>query len=204
MSTDGQGRPLSDDGQWAWNGTEWVPAAIGGSVPVPVPEPEPEPEYDDFNATVITRSPFAREAAPSEVGQPAEPAQGYGFATSSPAARSSVFTPRIIAIAALVIIVVAAIVLIATLSSSQTKSEPTIPVGAYSCTQVGTAGTGRVTLQAGGHYTLSNGRSGSYTESGSRLAFTNGDLDQAVGVYAGDSHTIKITYKTFLLNCKAE
>ena len=31
MQQDDQGRPLSDDGQWVWNGTEWEPS--GGGAP---------------------------------------------------------------------------------------------------------------------------------------------------------------------------
>jgi hypothetical protein len=33
MQQDDQGRPLSDDGQWVWNGTEWEPATGGGAAP---------------------------------------------------------------------------------------------------------------------------------------------------------------------------
>lgn len=33
MQQDDQGRPLSDDGQWVWNGTEWEPARGGGAAP---------------------------------------------------------------------------------------------------------------------------------------------------------------------------
>ena len=49
MSTDSQGRPLSDDGQWAWSGTEWVPAAGGGS------PAEPEDVGGDANHPVPLR-----------------------------------------------------------------------------------------------------------------------------------------------------
>ena len=55
MSTDSQGRPLSDDGQWAWNGTEWVPAAGG---PAGVTSVGSAPAQD-VGATMIAPSPFA-------------------------------------------------------------------------------------------------------------------------------------------------
>jgi hypothetical protein len=216
MSTDGQGRPLSDDGQWAWNGTEWVPAAIGGAVPVPQAwaEPEPEPESFDPNATVITRSPFAREAAPDEVSQPGfpatplvaqpyDPTQGYGVAPQPAKGGRSFFTPRIIAIAAVVILVAAAIVLIVTLTGSKTK-EAAGPLGIYVCTVPGSTDTGSVTFESGGHYALSNGKSGTYTQSADKLTFKAGDLDQATGLYTSDNQTVKITYKTVTLTCKAK
>jgi hypothetical protein len=66
MSTDGQGRLLSDDGQWAWTGTQWVPAALSSG---------PSPAPTDANATTVTPSPFAAGGAPG-AGQP-----GYGSAS---------------------------------------------------------------------------------------------------------------------------
>ncbi len=51
MSTDSQGRPLSDDGQWAWNGTEWVPAAGGATTPAA--------DEGDSRQTMIAQSPLA-------------------------------------------------------------------------------------------------------------------------------------------------
>jgi hypothetical protein len=70
MSTDSQGRPLSDDGQWAWNGTEWEPAGGGvaetATFDKPAVEPESahpgaaaEPPAEDVGATMIAPSPFA-------------------------------------------------------------------------------------------------------------------------------------------------
>ncbi len=78
MSTDSQGRPLSDDGQWAWNGTEWVPAT---QAPPPGPATPQEPAGDP-NATRIGANPFAGGAAPAGAGSPqgGQPAGGYGSA----------------------------------------------------------------------------------------------------------------------------
>lgn len=79
MSTDSQGRPLSDDGQWAWNGTEWVPAA-GGAAPTP-----PADSVSDAGATMIAPSPFAPGQSPADQqqyggGAPVAGQQGYGGA----------------------------------------------------------------------------------------------------------------------------
>jgi hypothetical protein len=79
MGTDGQGRPLSDDGQWAWTGTEWVPAALGAGPAAGHPI--------DPNATIAGPSPFAAGASP-EAGQPTygetsiahQPGPAYGGA----------------------------------------------------------------------------------------------------------------------------
>ncbi len=81
MSTDSQGRPLSDDGQWAWNGTEWVPA-VGGAEPAAAesqgaaPEPAGSPPAEDVGATMIAPSPFAGGFPPAG-GSPGA-AGGYG------------------------------------------------------------------------------------------------------------------------------
>ncbi|HEX4017153.1 MAG TPA: hypothetical protein VHX15_10485 [Frankiaceae bacterium] len=85
MSTDSQGRPLSDDGQWAWNGTEWVPAAGGPA--------EPEAEAGgpapaaDVGATMIVQSPFqsgAPGAAPPSGTPPTEYGQAPGYGQQPP------------------------------------------------------------------------------------------------------------------------
>jgi hypothetical protein len=78
MSTDSQGRPLSDDGQWAWNGTEWVPAAGGP----PEPEAIGAAPAEDVGATMIVQSPFAG-GVPGAAPQANVP--GYGGAQPGPA-----------------------------------------------------------------------------------------------------------------------
>jgi hypothetical protein len=77
MSTDSQGRPLSDDGQWAWNGTEWVPADGAAAAQAGQAQPDTAaPPSEDVGATMIAPSPFAGGFPGSEPGG----GQGYGGA----------------------------------------------------------------------------------------------------------------------------
>jgi hypothetical protein len=223
MSTDGQGRPLSDDGQWAWTGTEWVPAALS-SGPSPVPPVDP-------NATIVGPSPFAAGGAP-EAGQAGygsasianQPEQVYGgpapvaygatpagyggtppgyggtpagYGAPPPPARSR--KPMIIGIASVVVLFAVAVVLIVTLTGSK-KSDPS---GAYVCTVPGTPDTGTVTFKPGKNYTLSDqGKPGTYTRKSNTLTFKDGGLDKAVGTYDKSAKTVKITLKGVTLTCK--
>ena len=85
MATDSQGRPLSDDGQWAWNGTEWVPASDPGLTPelsgaaADAPSTPSTPDEPDAGATMIAPSPFAGGAPGAGQGAPS----GYGSAPAS-------------------------------------------------------------------------------------------------------------------------
>ncbi len=88
MATDSQGRPLSDDGQWAWNGTEWVPAndpglsapAPGSAADAPATPSTPASDEPDAGATMIAPSPFAGgtpgQGAPAGYGSTPPAAQG--------------------------------------------------------------------------------------------------------------------------------
>ena len=209
MSTDGQGRPLSDDGQWAWNGVEWVPAAIGGAVPPPAAA--------DPNVTVIAPSPFARGPA-APVSQSSYPEPGYSAATpnfgstpgygagqpqnaipGAPPTGTRSSKNRLIAIAAVVIIVAVAIVLIVTLTGGKKSSGL---AGAYTCKVPGTAQTGVLTFNPGEKYALSeNGKSGTYTLKGDTVTFIGGSLNKAVGSYDRSAKTVKITFLGATLTC---
>jgi hypothetical protein len=70
MQQDDQGRPLSDDGQWAWNGNEWVPAT-GGAAPN-----GPGAGNGGQETLVSTRPDLG--GSPAGYGGPAGPQQGYG------------------------------------------------------------------------------------------------------------------------------
>jgi hypothetical protein len=195
MSTDGEGRPLSDDGQWAWNGTEWVPAAIGGAVPAPT-------ENDvaaDPNATVIAVSPFARGSAP-EVNQP-----------GAPPAKKDSYKALIISIVAAVIIIAVVAILVVTLSSDKksaaspapSPSASAGPAGTYVCTAPGSTDTGTITFNAGMQYSLSNeAKPGTYAETGVNLTFAGGGLDRATGTYTADAKTVQVVFNSLTLTCK--
>src|SRR6185437_14412135 len=85
MSTDSQGRPLSDDGQWALNCTEWVPAGGAAEDSAAAGSGQPEtaagPPSEDVGATMIAPSPFAGGFPASAPGG----GQGYGSAPDAEA-----------------------------------------------------------------------------------------------------------------------
>jgi hypothetical protein len=194
MSTDGQGRPLSDDGQWAWNGTEWVPAAIGGAVPAPI-------ESDvaaDPGATVIARSPFTRGGSP-EVNQPGPPAKKDSH-------------KALISIVAAVIVIAVVAILVVTLSSDKkSAARPTPsssasagPAGTYVCTAPGSTDTGKITFNTPGRtYSLSNeARPGTYAQTGVNLTFAGGGLDRATGTYTADTKKVQVVFNSQIITCK--
>jgi hypothetical protein len=216
MSTDGQGRPLSDDGQWAWTGTEWVPAALGSG-------PSPG-QPADRNATIIAPSPFAAGAGPG-AGQAGygsasianQPAQGYGatpagygatpsgyvvaapagYGAPLPAARSR--KPVFIGIAAVVGLVAVAVVLIVTLVGSKKSG----PLGAFSCTAPGRTGTGVITFKKGNVFTLDDDPvQRAFVKSGDRLAFNGGQLNGIVATYDSGAKILRMTLSGELLTCK--
>jgi hypothetical protein len=237
MSTDGQGRPLSDDRQWAWNGTEWVPAA-GGAADPPAPGSE-----GDMGATMIAPSPFASGGAPAG-GQPAygsflEPSQspaaqspagggsdapgfggfpgpdvpsvggfpgpgtpGFGGAPGGygapPAPRKS-RTPLIAGIAGgLVVIAAVVVILIVTLGGGKSAAR-----GLFTCTAPNVPGSATIALSGGNKYALSdNGKSGTFTKSGSILTFHGGSLDKGTGTLSGGSKTLKLSFSGRSLTCK--
>jgi hypothetical protein len=196
MSTDGQGRPLSDDGQWAWNGTEWVPAAIGGAVEAPIESGVAA----DPAATVIAMSPFARGGSP-EVNQPGTP----------PAQKDS-RKALIISIVAAVIVIAVAAILVVTLSSdkksaaSPTPSSPASagPAGTYVCTAPGSTDTGKITFHNPGMtYSLSNeAKPGTYAETSMNLTFAGGGLDRATGTYTADAKSVQVIFNSQIITCK--
>ena len=195
MSTDGLGRPLSDDGQWAWNGTEWVPAAIGGAVPAPT-------ENDvaaDPKATVIAVSPFARNGGP-EVNQ-----------AGAPPAKKDSHKALIISIVAAVIVIAVVVILVVTLSSAKksaasSASSPSAsagPAGTYVCTTPGSTDTGKITFNPGMTYSLSNeAKPGIYAETGVNLTFAGGGLDRATGTYAAEAKTVQVVFNSLIITCK--
>jgi hypothetical protein len=223
MSTDSQGRPLSDDGQWAWNGTEWVPAAGGG---VSQPEAAADP-----NATMITPSPFAAGGAPAAgapapgyaetpaygaaPGYGAAPAPGYGAAqpdavgfgaqgypggAGAPPPHQKSRKPLILGIVGgLLVVAVVAVVLILTLG----KSSDSGPKGAFKCSVPGSADTGTITFNAGKKYALSDqGKPGSYTKSGDKLTFTGGSLDKSTATYNKSAKSVVLSIQGQSLTCK--
>jgi hypothetical protein len=230
MSTDGQGRPLSDDGQWAWTGTEWVPAALS-SGPSPVQPVDP-------NTTIIGPSPFAAGGAPEAgqagygsasiankpeqvyggpkpVGYGATPAgygatpagygatpPGYGAAPAGYGAPPPPTRSRkpLFIGIAVVVVLVAVAVVLIVTLTGSKKSDPS---GAYVCTVPGTPETGTVTFTPGKNYTLSDqGKPGTYTKKSNTLTFKDGGLDKAVGTYDKNAKTVKITLKGVTLTCK--
>lgn len=222
MSTDSQGRPLSDDGQWAWSGTEWVPAAGGG-------EPTGPSEPQDMGATIIAPSPFAGgvPGAPAEqppyagtpqppqggtpsYGTPSpgygatpgygEPAAGYGgaaaYGTSAPKKSRR---PLIFGLLAILVIAAVALGLVFGLGGNSKKG----PVGAFTCTAVGETDTGKITFPGNDAYTLSGGgTAGKYTRSGDTLTFTSGSLEKATGNFDSGAKTLKILIQGQTLSCK--
>ncbi len=223
MSTDSQGRPLSDDGQWAWNGTEWVPALGGPSEP----EAGGSVPAEDVGATMIAPSPFAA-GSPGAAPQGNAPgygaaqpdhgqapgygqAQGYGQAPGyglgapggpvgygvppQPKSRK----PLIIAVIGVLVIAAVVVVLVLTLGGSSTKTVK----GAFTCTAPGATGTGVITFNTGGKYTLNNGGTGgSYTTKGSSVTFQGGTLDKITGTVSDGAKTVKLTLQGSLLTCK--
>jgi hypothetical protein len=229
MSTDSQGRPLSDDGQWAWNGTEWVPAAGGPAEP----EASAAAPVEDVNATMIAPSPFAGGipgaapqggapgygSAPPAFGQAQGQAPAYGqaqspgygqapgYPASAPGApagygvppQTKSRRPLILAIAGVLIIVAVVVVLIVALGGSSKKTVK----GAFSCSAPGTAGTGVITFNSGGKYTLNNGGTGgSFTSKGSTVSFQGGDLNKITGAVSNGAKTVKLPYRGAQLTCK--
>jgi hypothetical protein len=199
MSTDGQGRPLSDDGQWAWNGTEWVPAAMGGGIP-PLAASS---AFADPNATVIAASPFPAAGGQPTFGSGAAPGygadSGFGGAGAPPAAQGS-RRKLIIGIAAAVIVIAVVAVLIVTLSGGKKAAFP----GAYVCTKPGSSETGIVTFQSDGRYTLNrNGKAGTYVKTGNSVVLSGGTLDKDTGVYNPSNKTVTIPDQGSSLTCKA-
>ena len=230
MSTDSQGRPLSDDGQWAWSGTEWVPAGGGGTAPSSS-EGSQTGEPEDVGATMIAPSPFAAGGpaaggAPPYSGTPqpaygttpqpppggapgygATPAVGYG---ATPVAagpgyggvppRQKSRTPLILAIVG-GLIVIAAIVVVLILVLG--KSDKKTPSGAFTCTEAGSTRTGTITFTSSSDYTLSGGgKGGTYTHKGDVLTFTSGSIDKGTAVFNHSAKTVKISSEGATLSCK--
>jgi len=230
MSTDSQGRPLSDDGQWAWNGTEWVPAAGGP----PEPEAAGAAPAEDVGATMIVQSPFpggvpsappqgaapqgaapGSGAAPADYGQPqsygqaAFEQQGYGQVPSyGPGAPGYGVPPqpakksrRPLILGAIGVLVIAAVVVVLVVTlGSSSKKSVT---GAYSCTAAGRSGTGVITFKSGGTYTLNEGGTGgTFTTSGGHVNFTSGDLKSITGTLSNGNKTVTLTYRGASLVCK--
>jgi hypothetical protein len=223
MSTDSQGRPLSDDGQWAWNGTEWVPAAGGPAEPAAAAFGAP---VEDVGATMIVQSPFPSGApgasqgdAPSYGSAQTEygPAAGYGQAPSyaqapgygagTPGVPGSYGIPPptksrkslIIAIIGVLLIAAVVVVLIVVLGDSSKKD----PTGAFKCTAPGTTATITVTFATGQTYSLTDGGTGGkYTRKGNALTFTSGGIKDAHGQLSNGGKTITVTDGSATVTCK--
>ncbi len=223
MSTDSQGRPLSDDGQWAWNGTEWVPAAGGADAAQAAVTPE------DAGATMIAPSPFAGGGQPGFGGAPAaEPSGGYGGAPGygggstpgysgdqgfppaggyggapgyggGPAPQKSNTTRIALIIGGIVVIAAIVVVLIITLGGSKKSSAS--PSGKFTCRVPGSTQTGTITFN-GSNYSLSDkGKSGSFAVAGTKVTFAGGSLDKATATYTKSSHKVAISFQGATLTC---
>jgi hypothetical protein len=225
MSTDSEGRPLSDDGQWAWNGTEWVPAAGGGAAP------PASGDSGDAGATMIAQSPFAGGGAPG--GQPgfgapsAPPAdtpgygggQGYGSTPgaapgygSTPGAAPGYGgapgygtptpqksrTPLIVAVVSGVVIIIAVVlILIFTLGGSHSLA------GKYTCTAKNQSGSAAITFNSGNTYALSDqGQGGTFTKSGSTVKFNGGSLNGLSAKFDSDKNNLTFSFQGIALTCK--
>ena len=69
---------LSEDGQWMWNGTEWVPNEEAAAAPEPAVEAAPEPAGEAAPAPVVMEAP-----APAPAPAP-EPAVAMPAAAAAP------------------------------------------------------------------------------------------------------------------------
>jgi hypothetical protein len=213
VSTDSQGRPLSDDGQWAWTGAEWVPASVGGAH---MPAGFADASGDDPNATRISPSPFARGGAGDVVsqsgyagapfgnagaafGETPVPVYGKPVGYGTPPGQPRSRRPLILGIVAVVVAIAVAAVLIVTLTGS-TKSGP---LGAFSCTTPGTSGTGIITFKKGNLFTLGDDSTErKYTKSGDKVTFKAGELSGVVATYKSGSKTLTMTIRSNVLTCK--
>lgn len=173
MSTDRYGRPLSDDGQWAWNGTEWVPAGTGansasasgagrdetptvisaipyaGGPPPAVGTPPPGgPAHDVAPQTPNPVTPdYAR---PAYGGAPSAGAPGYG--TGPAAARSR---RKLMAALAAVLVVIAAGVVAVVLALQPSKPPtPAVPASLTAISQKGAIGLTWMPSKHADHYVL--------------------------------------------------
>ncbi len=225
MSTDSQGRPLSDDGQWAWSGTEWVPAA-GGEIPADAtgagapqaPDHGAAGDPDDVGATRIIQSPLAGASSAGETyvgvppadqtavaGSPAAAAaaaptgdtpQGPGWDTVPKAPKNSRKTVIALIVGVLVIAAVV-IILVFTLGGGGNKG----PSGAFKCTTPNVSGSGTITFTSSTDYTLSDGgKGGKYSYSDNKLLFTSGSLANTTTTYRGK--TFQLTVQGQNLTCK--
>ncbi len=221
MSTDSQGRPLSDDGQWAWSGTEWVPA-VGGEIPADAtgagaPQAPASGDADDVGATRIIQSPFtgASSAGETYVGAPPtdQTAVAGPPAAAAPAAASE--TPKgpgwdavpkapknsrktvIWLIVGVLVIAAVVIILVFTLGGGGNKG----PSGAFKCTTPNVSGSGTITFTSSTDYTLSDGgKGGKYSFSDNKLLFTSGSLANTTTTYRGK--TFQLTVQGQNLTCK--
>lgn len=218
MSTDSQGRPLSDDGQWAWTGSEWVPAAYGGAFP----ETPQTGATEDARETMIAPSPFAGggPAAGGYGGTPQTPlgeapgygagyggTPGYGTAGAAPGYAGGVGapppqksrTPLIAGIVGAVVVIAAIVViLIVTLGSSSKKG----PNGAFTCTVVGQSGSGVLTFVSGKTYTITQATGGAYSRDGDKVTFKTGDLKNTTGTFNSGAKTFNFTFQGNNYTCK--
>ena len=226
MSTDSQGRPLSDDGQWAWSGTEWVPA-VGGSQP---------PEPQDMGATIIAPSPFAGGVPvapageqppyagtpqPPQGGTPSfgapfpgygavpgaaatpgygDPAAGYGGAASygTPPQQKS-RKPLLLGLIGVLVVAAVAVALVFVLGGGSKKKNL---AGVFTCTVAGQSETGKVGFTGSDGYTVSGGSAGTYTRSGDALTFTSGSFAKGTAVFDSSANTLKILFEGQPINCK--
>lgn len=222
MSTDSQGRPLSDDGQWAWNGTEWVPAA-GGPAGAEPAATAGAGAAEDVGATMIVQSPFpggvpgAPQAATPPAGygqaqgygQPAFEQQGYGQVPGygpgapgygvPPQTQQKSRKPLILGAVGVLVIAAVVVILILTLGGSSKKD----PTGAFKCSAPGTTQTVTLTFQSGHTYSLSQGGTGgAYTRKGDVLTFTSGDVKPGKGTISNGGKTITVTGGSVTVTCK--
>ncbi len=176
MNTDSQGRPLSDDGQWAWNGTEWIPAT-GASAPAPAGT---QSAGGEAGATTIAPSPLATN-------------QGYGPSSPQPYPPVSgqpqkSRTPLILAIVAGVVVIAAVVVaLVLTLGGDDKPAQ----VGAYTCSVAGFDDKETLTL-AKNSYTITNGKGGDYAFASDKLTFSSGDLKDATGTFKPSDKSVTL------------
>jgi hypothetical protein len=214
MSTDSEGRPLSDDGQWAWNGSDWVPAAIGSTAPS-------AGGSEDAGATMIAQSPYSGSGAPPG-GQPGygapstppaggpgygggspgygSPAPAYGGAQGfgAPPPKSNRTRLIVMIVSGAVIVIAVVLILVFTVGSSDKKTSVN---GAFSCTSPGASGSGTITFTGGNVYALSGGADGgAYSIKGDKLTFQSGTLKSVVADLS-NSKTLSFTYNSDKYNC---
>src|SRR5690242_12354845 len=79
MPYDEQGRQLSDDGYWAWDGRQWQPAR-----PAPAPSPDQPPSAAATSVTQQVSVPSTHGPAPSPGGYPATGLPPGGYPDTSP------------------------------------------------------------------------------------------------------------------------